>query len=499
MLTQLTSFATIGLQSEKITVEVGITNGEGGHFFIVGLGDAAVQESKQRVRLALRHSDYRLPTGKVVTVNLAPADIKKVGPRYDLPIALGVIHALGLTTISEEMLAGTAFLGELALDGSLRHVSGVLPASIACAKHGIKRLVVPVSNGSEAALIPGVEIIAVGHLTELIAILSGERAAPKIEPPACSPVRSEAIVDFADVRGQEAAKRALEIAAAGGHNVLMSGAPGAGKTLLARAFRGILPPLSQEESIEVSQIYSVANLLPEGTPLLTDRPFRVVHHTASGVSIVGGGQIPGPGEISLAHKGVLFLDELAEFPVQVLEVLRQPLEDRRITITRAQGSVTFPADFIMVAAMNPAEFSAGGAKKIERRISAPLLDRIDLTIDVDPVPIDDLQKKPGEGTEYSVTIRDRVVRARQMQIDRFKGMGIRTNKEMSVKQIDTLCPLDSASQLLLKQAVAKLGLSARSYHRTIKVARTIADLQGDAAISPAHVAEALQYRQSIRV
>lgn len=498
MLTQLTSFATIGLQSEKITVEVGITSGEH-KFHIVGLGDTAVQESRQRVRVALKSCEYRIPTGKVVTVNLAPADIKKIGPRYDLPIALGIIQALGLTTIPDDVLKDTGFLGELALDGSLRHVSGVLPASIACAKHGIKRLVVPASNGSEAALIPGVEIIAVNHLTELIEILNGERAPAQVDPPASSPGRSETIVDFADVRGQEAAKRALEIAAAGGHNVLMSGAPGAGKTLLARAFRGILPPLSQEESIEVSQIYSVANLLPEGTPLLTDRPFRVVHHTASGVSIVGGGQIPGPGEISLAHKGVLFLDELAEFPVQVLEVLRQPLEDRRITITRAQGSVTFPADFIMVAAMNPAEYSAGSSKKIERRISAPLLDRIDLTIDVDPVPIDDLQKKAGEGTEYSETIRSRVVRARQMQLDRFKGMGIRTNKEMSVKQIDTLCPLDAASKQLLKQAVAKLGLSARSYHRTIKVARTIADLQGEASISPAHVAEALQYRQSIRV
>lgn len=498
MLTQLTSFATIGLQTERITVEVGLTPGEH-NIFIVGLGDTAVQESKQRVRLAMRTCGYRLPTGKVVTVNLAPADIRKVGPRYDLPIALGILLEAGLIDVPHERVASMGFIGELALDGSLRHVSGVLPAAIACAKKGIKTLVVPEMNGPEAALIPGVEIIAVAHLKDLIAILQGECAPSAIIPPAASTeVLIEDLVDFADVRGQDAAKRALEIAAAGGHNMLMSGAPGAGKTLLAKAFRGILPPLTQEEAIEVSQIYSVANLLPEDAPLLTERPFRVVHHTASGVSIVGGGQVPGPGEISLAHRGVLFLDELAEFPAQVLEVLRQPLEDRRITITRAQGSVTFPADFIMVAAMNPAQYSAGSAQKIARRISAPLLDRIDLTIDVQPVPIADLQRSPKQSAETTAVIRARVIRARQTQRDRFKTHGITTNKEMSVKQLDTLCPLDKESAALLRQAVERLGLSARSYHRTIKVARTIADLEGAEKIGLPHVAEALQYRQSIR-
>lgn len=498
MLTSLTSFANIGLQSERITVEVSSTPGEA-HIFIVGLGDTAVQESKQRVKVALRSSGYRLPTARTVTINLAPADLRKAGPRYDLPIALGILMSYDLLSVDEKKLREMAFLGELALDGSLRHVTGVLPAAIACERHGIKTLVVPAANGPEAALIPGLTIIAPETLTELVAILKEEKIPDCIEPSAAG--REEAggeTIDFSDIRGQKLAKRAMEIAAAGGHNVLLCGAPGSGKTLLARAFRDILPPLSQEESIEVTQIYSVANLLPKDSPLLQNRPFRLVHHTASGVSIVGGGQIPGPGEISLAHRGVLFLDELAEFPSQVLEVLRQPLEDRRITITRAQGSVTFPADFIMIAAMNPP--SAGGNNlKIERRISAPLLDRIDLTIDVRPVPIADLQKKPKASGDSSSTIAGRVEKARERQLRRFRGLSIRTNKEMSVKHLDELCPLDATSQALLRSAMDRMGLSARSYHRTIKVARTIADLEGAETLRTAHIAEALQYRQSVNV
>lgn len=500
LLTQLTSFTTLGVRALPVDVEIGVTpTSSEGHFSIVGLGDTAVQESKQRVLMAMKTSGYRFPMGRSTNVNLAPAHIKKAGSRFDLSIAVGILVSGGTIEIPSQVLKATAMIGELAFDGSLRHTTGVLACALACQRIGITQIIVPAVNAPEAALVPGLRVLSATSLRDAIAMLSGTMEAPSIDVPACGRSVLPEAIDFADVRGQLMAKRALEIAAAGGHNVLLSGAPGSGKTLLANALRGILPPLSREEALEVTGIYSVANLLPEGTPLINERPIRTVHHTASGVAIVGGGTHPMPGEISLAHRGVLFLDELAEFPPQVLEVLRQPLEDRKITINRAQGTVTFPADFILVAAMNPPKYSSSSAERMKRRISAPLLDRIDLTIDVQPVDISDLQGKAPAEAERSETIRQRVLIARERQIHRFKDVPISTNKEMSVRDLEFFCPLDTKSEALLKSAAEKLEFSARTYHRTIKVARTIADLAGKGGIELTHIAEALQYRQSIGV
>lgn len=499
MITQLTSFQTIGLHSTKITVEVGTRRGEA-KTHIVGLGDTAVQESKQRVWMAIRSLNIQVSTCMVTTINLAPADVRKSGPRYDLPIVLGMLQSFGKLKLSKQQQESTAFLGELALDGSLRHVSGVVSAAIACKEHGITHLVVPAVNAAEAQAISGIEVLAVEHVRDIIEYYNNGTPLPAVQDTSSKKQDTNirvAIPDFADVRGQTLAKRALEIAAAGGHNVLLSGTPGSGKTLLARAFSGILPPLSEQETIEVTRMYSVANRLPQGHSLVTERPFRVVHHTASGVSIVGGGREPGPGEISLAHRGVLFLDELGEFPTQVLEVLRQPLEDRTITITRTNGSVTFPADFTLIAAMNPSKYSTNSRK--QPKVSAPLLDRIDLTIDVQPVDIADLKIRPKEQSETSASIQARVIQARSAQTKRLQQRGKLLNKEMSVKDINELCALNNECEALLHKAVQSLGLSVRAYHRTIKVARTIADLAEVKNIELSHIAEALQYRQKIEV
>ena len=500
MLAKALTCAVIGLEGAMVEVEVDISPGLPA-FTIVGLPDAAVQEAKERVRAAVKNSGCVFPQRRL-TVNLAPADLKKEGPAYDLPIAVALLMASEQVPTDQD---AQVFLGELSLDGSLRHTNGILPMVGFAAESGYRRIFVPEVDAPEAALVQGPEIFPVATLGQFVDHLRGDRPLAPYQAPAEIELPEPSFdADMRDVRGQEHVKRALEVAAAGGHNVLMAGPPGAGKTLLARCLPSILPRLTSAEALEVTRIYSVAGLLPTRMPLVTQRPFRSPHHTVSHAGLVGGGRWPRPGEISLAHRGVLFLDELPEFGQHVLEVLRQPLEDGVVTISRAQGTVSFPAKFILVGAMNPCPCGYYGdhlractcseamVSRYQKRLSGPLLDRIDIHVEVPRV---EYEKLAGDRLgEPSATIRQRVEAAREVQRQRFQDAKLTCNAEMGPAEVREHCKIGSPAQGLLRAATQQLHLSARGYHRVLKLARTISDLAGADEIGPAHVAEAIQYR-----
>ena len=498
MLATIRSLGVKGVGGYGVSVEVFVSNGLV-NFDIVGLPDTAVKEARERVRAAIKSNGFKFPVSRV-TVNLAPADTKKAGTVYDLPIMLGILAATG---IIKQPRPHTAFFGELSLNGELRPVNGALPMAVAAAREGVRELFVPADNAQEAAYADGVAVYPVANVSELIAHLRGEfLIKPMAAPELCA--EDMRYPDFSDVKGQENVKRAMEIAAAGGHNILMVGPPGAGKSMMSKRLPGILPDMTKEEMLRSTEIYSVAGLTGKNNPIIAVRPFRAPHHTVSPTALSGGGTVPRPGEISLAHNGVLFLDELPEFRKDVLEVLRQPLEDGEVTVSRVAGSETFPSNFMLVCAMNPCKCgwyghpsgrcrcSANEVRAYHSRISGPLLDRIDIIVEAPALEYEELKNRAP--AESSAEIKKRVNKARARQQERFAGTDIASNADMNTKALNTYCVLTPECEELMHQAFDRMGLTARSYDRILRVARTIADLEGAEDIGAEHIAEAIQYR-----